>query len=130
MTKRPVVRLATEQDVASVAALFQKCMPDSVWAELGQTACETYFRQHVESAYELLLVAEASGDVVGACLGNGSPRHLAKSDVCRAGAPTCGGAVPNCVAPPERFASVGPALGACGRSHRPWTRAVGIARRA
>jgi len=79
MTKRPVVRLATEQDVASVAALFQKCMPDSVWAELGQTACETYFRQHVESAYELLLVAEASGDVVGACLGTGRPATWQKA---------------------------------------------------
>lgn len=69
----PVVRAATECDVVKVAALFQRCMPDTVWAKLGADACEVYFRHHVESARELLVVAETAGDVVGACLGTGRP---------------------------------------------------------
>lgn len=76
MTERPVVRMATERDVRPVAALFRQCMsdvPENVWARLGPAACEIYFRHHVESAYELMVVAEAAGDVVGACLGTGRP---------------------------------------------------------
>lgn len=68
-----MARLATERDVAPVAALFRQCLPDSIWAKLGPGACEIYVRQHLESAYELLVIAETGGDVVGACLGTRRP---------------------------------------------------------
>ena len=63
------VRVAEAGDLAGMTHMFSRCMPNSIWSEVGGRLGEAYFSYYATNPSALAVVATIDGQVVGGCVG-------------------------------------------------------------
>ena len=68
-------RFADANDVPELAALFRRCMPHSLWVQLGSKFTELYIRHYCTSSTAAAVVAATDSVLLGGCTGAVDPDH-------------------------------------------------------